>query len=331
MVERRAGQLRREDPHSRPSPGRCGLTLIELLVVIAIIGVLIALLFPAVQAARESARRATCTNHLKQIGVALQNHVSALRKFPAGKKLSGPPDDPNSFSIGWSAYLLNYAESEVTFNGIDFKVNLKDPANLPATGQIIEVYLCPSTNQIDEHRTPQGQLIGLGAGQGDGMGCIDYLGISGPDDDKVNPADGQPYGKQRGVLIGTKGLKKADGSELAEPPPIRPAHIVDGMSYTACVTECTGRGADVNNAGEVKSIYGAWAAGSNVTHIKGRVNSTPPPDAWEKERIFSEHPGGANMLMADGSVQFITEAISATTIRSLCSRNGEEIFDETPF
>jgi prepilin-type processing-associated H-X9-DG protein len=102
-------------------------------------------------------------------------------------------------------------------------------------------------------------------------------------------------------LIGTKGLP--DAGIIVEPPPITAAKIVDGLSHTMCVTECTGRGVDVKN-GQIDALHGAWASGNNVTHIKKGVNDVKPPKAWYNERIFSDHAGGAHGLMCDGSVQF---------------------------
>lgn len=311
----------------RRQPGqRCarGFTLVELLVVIAIIGILVALLLPAVQAAREASRRTACQNHLKQIGLAIHNHISATKKFPPGKKYTGDRSLPTTYSVSWSAFLLNYAEAGVVKEGINFKLPLDDPANLPFTGAIIDIYLCPSTSIFEEHRTPEGRLFGLAPRKGDGMACIDYLGISGPDKDEENPTDGAKYGRQRGVLIGTKGLDL--DKTIIEPPSIRPSHITDGMSKTMCVAECVGRGVVFEDDGDL-ALNGAWASGSNVTHIDGRVNSKKPEKSWEKERIYSQHSGGANTLMADGSVNFLSEDVSGTIIRSLCSRDGGEIVD----
>lgn len=305
------------------------MTLIELLVVMAIIGVLVALLVPAVNAAREASRRSTCQNHLKQIGLSLQNHVSALGKFPAGKKWSGSRQLEATYSIGWSAFTLNYAEAGVVLDGIDFSLPITAPANLQYSGAVIDVYLCPSTDRIQENRSPEGRLFGVGANLGDGLGCIDYLGISGPDRKENNPVTGEDYGRQRGILIGTKGLKNED--TVIEPPPIRPAHVTDGLSKTAVVTECTGRGIDFKKSGAIDALNGAWASGSNVSHIDGRANSKQPPDAWKEERILSEHPSGANLLMADGSVHFLTEDVPGKIIRAYCSRDGEEIVDEAVF
>lgn len=312
---------------SGSSVGRSAFTLVELLTVIGIIGVLVALLLPAVQAAREASRRATCENHLRQIGVAVHNFIATQKKFPPGKKYTGPRTDPNTFAVSWSTFLLDYMEQQAIRTQINFKIPLSDPANLPATGQVVEVYLCPSTSQIEEHREIDGRLMPLNV-LGGGMACIDYLGVSGPDRDAKNPISDTKYGRQRGVLIGNKGLPDED--TLIEPPTIRPENIVDGLSTTLCVTECTGRGVEFD-AGEIKSLNGAWASGANISHIKGTVNKTKIPNAWYKERIHSDHSGGANMLMCDGSVHFATEEIEEAVIASLCSRDGEETIDPLPF
>jgi type II secretory pathway pseudopilin PulG len=105
---------------------------VELLVVIAIIGVLIALLLPAIQAARESSRRTKCQNHLRQMGVAIQNYVGANKKFPAGKKYSGPRNLPTTQSLSWSSFLLEHLEQGNTFQKLDFSVPLSDPVQTTA-------------------------------------------------------------------------------------------------------------------------------------------------------------------------------------------------------
>lgn len=307
---------------SRRRPALDGFTLVELLVVIAIIGVLIALLLPAVQAARESSRRTACKNNLRQIGIALTSYESANKKWPAGKRWSGPPNDPASFAMGWSSMILPQLEEQAIHDQINFKVPFTDPVNLPATTKIIPVYLCPSTANVNKYRTEAGQLTGLGGIPGEGMGCIDYMGISGPDKDSKNPITKEPYGRQRGVLIGTKGLPLED--ELIEPTPITSAKITDGLSHTIAVTECTGRGA-AEQDGVVDSLHGAWASGINVSHIDKGVNERIP-EAWDKERIHSDHPGGAHMLLCDASVQFFSEDTDDKVIRWMASRDcGEQI------
>ncbi len=322
LTQRRLACLQRNANISRPLHG---FTLVELLVVIAIIGALVGLLLPAVQAARESSRRLSCKNNLRQVGIALLNYESQRNRFPPGKKWSRSRNDPQTFDFSWSSILLDYVEEQALHDQIDFNIPLTNPINLPATSQILSIYLCPSTSRIEEHRTVEGQLINLGGQPGEGLGCIDYLGISGPDKDQKNPATGQKYGRQRGILLGTKGFP--DGKQLTEPPAVTASKITDGLSNTLCIVECTGRGADVKKSGKVRSLNGAWASGSNISHINKGVNTQQPPKAWKDERIFSDHPSGANALACDGSVSFLSNDIGPKIVRALCSRDGEETVD----
>jgi type II secretory pathway pseudopilin PulG len=305
---------RRRLARSRP------ITLVELLVVIAIVGVLLAILIPAVQAARESSRRTACQNNMRQLGVALTNYETTFKRWPAGKKWSGPTTDPTSFTMSWSAFLLNYLEEQVLSSQIDYKVPFTDPKNLPATSTVVSVYLCPSTSDVEEHRV-NNRLTNLGGAPGEGLACIDYLGISGPDKDSKNPITKVVYGRQRGVLIGTKGLPLAE--ELIEPPAITSAKITDGLSTTICISECTGRGMSMKD-GKLDAPHGAWASGSNVTHIDGSVNDSKTPKVWYTEQIHSDHPNGANVVKCDASVDFLSEDADKSVVRWMATRDGGE-------
>ncbi len=312
-----------------PAARRGAFTLVELLVVIAIIGVLVALILPAVQAAREASRRTACKNNVRQIGVAMQNHISAHNAFPAGKKYTGPQHLPTTQSISWSAILLDYLEQSNTLKKINYKIRLDDPENLPATGQVIETYICPSLVRFEQHRGNDHRLLPLDR-SGGGMGCIDFLGVSGPDRDMVPIGGSEPYGRQRGVLIGTKGLEDED--TIIEPPPITPAQVTDGLTNTFCVAECSGRGVEFDDeSGKIKSLNGTWASGSNVSHITKPINGAKTPKAWYDEVIMSDHPGGAHLLMCDGSVQFGSDDMDESVLMALASRDGEEVVSPLPF
>lgn len=305
--------------------GKNAFTLVELLTVIAIIGVLVALILPAVQAARESSRRTQCANNLKQLSIGLLNFEATNKKFPAGQRWSGPRKDPGTYAMAWSAILLPFIEQQAIADQLDFKVPFTDPKNMPASSQVISVYLCPSTSLIEEHRTTDARLMNMAPLAGDGLACSDYLGISGPDKDAKNPASKEVYGRQRGILIGTKGLP--NGDKLEDPPTIKASDVTDGLSNTVWLTECTGRGAGIKDD-VIDSVHGAWASGNNVTHIDKKINDAKTPKAWYEERIFCEHPGGAHFAMCDGSVHFMSDDTGEKLIRSLCSRNGDEPIDK---
>lgn len=164
-----------------------GFTLVELLVVIAIIGVLVALLLPAVQAAREAARRTQCMSNLKQIGLGLLNYESSRKHFPPGQ--FKPAGLATKRVLSWSVWHLPYIEQQNVFDRFDFSKSVREePNNMPdlsgPSNAIVDVYLCPSTATLGNHRGPDHRLEALnstGSETGNGLACIDYGGISGPD------------------------------------------------------------------------------------------------------------------------------------------------------
>src|SRR5262249_7092508 len=126
---------------------RAGFTLIELLVVIAIIGVLIALLLPAVQAAREAARRSQCVNNLMQLGIAVQNYEAAHEGLPPGVvNAKGPiKNTPSGYHFGWMTQILPFIEQGNVQRHLDYSVPVYHPANDTARGVVINTFLCPSS------------------------------------------------------------------------------------------------------------------------------------------------------------------------------------------
>jgi prepilin-type N-terminal cleavage/methylation domain-containing protein/prepilin-type processing-associated H-X9-DG protein len=343
--------------HSRSGISRgAGFTLVELLVVIAIIGLLIGVLLPAINSAREAARRLTCKNNLKQIGLANANYLSAFRAFPPGQFRAMADGD----TYAWSVKILPFIEEQ----GIYERIHPKSPMNTvthkgtaetpgPLT-KVIPTYLCPSTSTM--HTTRVGGRIGDLDGDGDhydieenwdsdtkpkdrpmdGMGAIDYLAISGPYlldenllDEKSKPSR---IGQNQGVFLGFKGKSNRDGTVPL--PKITFARITDGSSNTLAVIECVGLG--WKDGGR-----GIWAHGANIGSLgrpekkireknpdipSGRIPAInmEPTLAWKYEEPRSDHPGGVNALLCDGAVFFLEETVDRTVLHALASRAGGE-------
>jgi prepilin-type N-terminal cleavage/methylation domain-containing protein/prepilin-type processing-associated H-X9-DG protein len=232
-------------PPAPSAPRRRAFTLIELLVVIAIIGVLVAMLLPAVQAAREAARRSSCSNNLRQMGIALNSYHAAIRTYPPGCV------DPDERRLAWSTYLLPYIEETAAWNLYNQQALYYAAANRQSTSTIIPAYLCPSTVRTTKARTGNttGDVNGNGVyDPGDFMGMIDYGGMFGW-------ADSPTYAN--GVMI-------YDSS-------VSMRQVFDGSSHTIIVAEDSGRGT---------SMDGEWADGENIFDVGVQVNTLQNNEMW---------------------------------------------------
>ena len=311
----------RRRPLESPSRAAGAFTLVELLVVIAIVGVLTALILPAVQAAREAARRTTCTNNLRQVGLALLNYESAQKAFPPGQVRPCP----GCRTWSWAALALGGLE-QTAAQQFNFKQDLRSPANHGPAGTVIASFICPSTSSMNKYREPNnrlGDLIPNGrwdSSIGEELACTDYAAIVGPSVTLRNPVSGRNYADNDGVL-----LMAPDVGAFAAPQ-VRVAQIADGTSHTLVVAECAGRGAAKRNRTHF-TLNGAWACGHNNMHVKRPINSVQPERVWDDEEIFSFHPAGATGLFADGSVHYLHESLAISVLGAICSRDGGESGD----
>jgi type II secretory pathway pseudopilin PulG len=285
----------RPSPHTpRPS---FAFTLVELLTVIAIIGLLIALLLPAVQAAREASRRSSCQNNLHQISIALHNHAAAKRAFPPGCvecELKYP--SPRK-QIAWNAFILPYLEEIAIFAAFRFDKPYKSSENVVAAGQVIPGFLCPSTTRTERKGLTTGDRQGNGVWDaGDNLAYTDYGGLFG-----VGYPTPTILPEYEGVLIYERR--------------IRPSQISDGLSKTAIVGECTGRDSSL-----LSNFNSEWANGQNIfdQSYSNRINATQNNELW------SDHPSGVFAAFCDGHAQFLFESIDQLVLLALLTRAGDE-------
>ncbi len=305
---------------SKTPPSRStGFTLVELLVVIAIIGILVALLLPAVQAAREAARRISCRNNLKQIGLALHSYHDTFRVFSPGVTTS-----PKLHA--WTPYVFPYAEQENLYQQYRWDVNWNDAANQVAVNTHVAALHCASTPGGDKRLDTVSTSITTSAS--------DYAPVTRVANILATAGIVPPMSDCWGVLSRGEAVRMAD--------------VRDGTSNTLMITEdagrpdfwtSQGRGPDNNspgggNLGVVDGrVKGAgWADTRNVIPLHGfshdgLVAPGPCPiNCTNNNEAFGFHPGGVNAAFADGGVRFLSETISIETYAALITKaNGEVI------
>jgi prepilin-type N-terminal cleavage/methylation domain-containing protein/prepilin-type processing-associated H-X9-DG protein len=318
-----------------------GFTLVELLVVIAIIGILVALLLPAIQAAREAARRADCNNKLKQLGIALQNFHDTYGNFPPGMT----DDDTKNF--GWGTYILPFIEKETLYDSIanniglggtvyDAKMLVRGGAShsnidtwnnividaavqQPYTKTILPSYLCPSN--------PIPKL------DNNGFAASHYVGNAGTEIATFTAqgcASGTFQGRaQTGVLLFDNNNTVTTVTNMAS--------VTDGTSNTIMVGEI-GSSENVSPQNNTNGNFPLWSGGNNDggcnTQMMGSHLRLADVNFFINRKIggvYSDcsfgsfHPGGAQFVLVDGSVQFFANEINVIVYRYLGSRNDGEI------
>ncbi|MDZ4780490.1 MAG: DUF1559 domain-containing protein [Planctomycetia bacterium] len=317
----------------KPSHARAGFTLVELLVVIAIIGILIALLLPALQVAREAARRSQCTNNLKQVALAAHTFENSKKHFPSSVRPAGLTPLPR---IAGVTLLLPFIEQNNTFKAYDQAKNWNDPLNLPAVSQVIPTFLCPTSPKPERldglpeastwsatiaATTDYSPTIGVDARlktanlvDKDGKGFL-------PKNEKPRFADvkdgtsntilyaesaGRPFVWRKGEMVSEDLVK----TRVNAGGWCRPASdfSIDGSSYDGktspgpCAINCT-NGEDVVPGGFPHSYYGS----------EGTAET------------YAFHSGGAVISFGDGSVRFLAETIDIREFAKLVTRDGSEV------
>jgi prepilin-type N-terminal cleavage/methylation domain-containing protein len=341
------------------SRSRRAFTLVELLVVIAIIGILVALLLPAVQAAREAARRTQCLNRMKQIGLALLNHHDTKKLLPPGLSdenainwATKTSKGPNSYAeLGYIPYILPYMELGTIMDQMSLRVHWNDEPNYTfATTHPVLDFHCPSQ---DDFQNTFYQPPGSDASESRSALLSHYHAVMGarPKSGQVTAALGFPDstytcfmnpGKTAcgdGNFSGGFGVSATNGV-MYPASKTKLKDVTDGTSHTFCVGELSW------NAGPQRHwAVGGGSAGNLDTYTSKNIwwplntacrastsgdQPTFCPYANNDMSFGSNHRAGCHFLMCDGSVQFINEDITVDLLKALASRKSGEVF-QSPF
>jgi prepilin-type N-terminal cleavage/methylation domain-containing protein len=298
----------------RISLRRPGFTLIELLVVIAIIAVLIALLLPAVQSAREAARRIQCTNNLKQIGLGLHSYHSANNVFPIGY-VAWPNADTNVTSPGWgwASALLPMLDQQPLYSATNLAPPIEDPTNSTTRTTALAVFVCPSDRFTGRFTMTDVNNRPIADAQ-----TNSYAGNFGRDVNIANNPSGGNGMFMRNLAFGVQ-------------------NVTDGTSQTITVGERGSLLTQVPWAGAINGGICRVTPGSPSLSTRTKTAPVEPlarADTgggtstdlfFDPDDFYSPHPAGLNFLLCDGSIRFIKSSISPAVYGDLCSRNVGEI------
>jgi prepilin-type N-terminal cleavage/methylation domain-containing protein len=337
-----------------------GFTLVELLVVITIIGILVGLLLPAVQAARESARRLQCANNLKQLGLALHQHHASRRTFPVGVNFNKPSDNCAVAASGrsfWTFHVLTYVEQQSVFELINpsqwaSQAGSVDANTKQAFQTTITVFRCPSDTHVPvTYQSPwtwdkftRSNYVGCFSPHGfvvepeASVGCLSQDSMNGGQRTTANPTvlNASPLTTKPGrALFNYYGVSRSTAS------------VKDGTSQTVAISESIS-GNTPTGAGSPLDFRGTWWIDQGVAYSHYRTPNSPQADPYHGSYTStkaglpnlqataggwpalmpaarSQHPGGVGTVYVDGSVHFTSQFIASNVWTALGSINGGEV------
>jgi prepilin-type N-terminal cleavage/methylation domain-containing protein/prepilin-type processing-associated H-X9-DG protein len=284
---------------------RKAFTLVELLVVIAIIGILVALLLPAVQAAREAARRMSCNNNMKQIGLALHNYHDTFKALPMGwiglAAPGGPVLSEGEPGWGWAAHVLPFIEQNTVTDIVRDTLPITSPLNQAARNTHLPIFRCPSdanSQQFFDLEDAGGAVLST-------VPTANYVGMFGTIE--LEDCEGLPAGVQC----------RGDGPFFHNSS-TRFRDFIDGTSNTLLVAE---RSSKYGRSTWVGAIPGADESFARILAI---ADEPPNSGGGHLDDPGSYHPGGTNFVFADGSVHIITNTIDLNVYIALATMQGGE-------
>jgi prepilin-type N-terminal cleavage/methylation domain-containing protein/prepilin-type processing-associated H-X9-DG protein len=349
-----------------PRATKTGFSLIELLVVITILGLMMALLLPALQSAREAARRIQCISNLKQLGLGLQQYETNYGVYPPSMVLSGKGNTP-TWVGGWSVNgrILSFMEQNTLFNAINLATDQTSPINLTVTGLSIGVFICPSEVNPQSYDASFGSsaVSTVGWCMGDwyvwgGFGALPNRTAFGPNlsrraadfrdglSSTMMASEVRSHQYER-TNCGVLSALNTPGSTL--PPDVSPTLVTPqlGTDGSPCTLSPAGHVSWADGSADQSGMTTAWAPNTKVVvspedglkldspssedlDLVGTPESSGGP-TFAAVTSRSYHPGGVNALFGDGSVRFIKQTIDGNTWRALGSVNGSEIISANQY